>query len=150
MKWFSVLVLAWFLFGIVCTHATDQEAVQKEMAKFNGIWTFVSLEVEGNKLTEEQLKQWGKLILKDGTFTVQQGDRILQGTFRVGPGKKPKEIDVTFIEGPDRKETLLGIYELEGDIYKVCLGMTGKARPTEFVTRPGSGHVLEILKREKP
>jgi len=42
------------------------------------------------------------------------------------------------------------IYELEGDTYKVCMALEGHPRPTEFVTRPGNGHVFEILKREKP
>jgi hypothetical protein len=44
---------------------------------------------------------------------------------------------------------MLGIYELDGDTYKLCGDMQGKSRPTEFAVKPGSGFVLEVLKREK-
>jgi uncharacterized protein (TIGR03067 family) len=73
-----------------------------------------------------------------------------RGTFKLDLSKKPKEIDVVFTEGPEKGKTSLGIYELEGDVYKVCIGLTGKKRPTEFISKPGSGHVLEVLKRQKP
>ena len=46
---------------------------------------------------------------------------------------------------------MLGIYELEGDTFKVCFAAPGKAdRPTEFKSAAGSGHRLLVLKRETP
>jgi uncharacterized protein (TIGR03067 family) len=68
----------------------------------------------------------------------------------VHPSAHPKTIDVTFTEGPEKGKSSYGIYELEGDTYRVCIGLTGKPRPTDFASTPGSGHVLEVLKREKP
>src|SRR5262249_3394473 len=38
-------------------------------------------------------------------------------------------------------------YELDGDTYKVCYAVPGKARPKEFVSRPGTGISLEVYKR---
>jgi uncharacterized protein (TIGR03067 family) len=40
-----------------------------------------------------------------------------------------------------------GIFILEGDELTVCVGPAGRARPTAFESRPGSGHRLYLLKR---
>ena len=47
-----------------------------------------------------------------------------------------------------KKEVMLGIYELDGDHYKVCFAPTGKPRPSEFASRPGSGNFLQVWKRK--
>src|SRR5205823_4054339 len=44
--------------------------------------------------------------------------------------------------------TALGIYELEGDTWKICLTLTAKERPKEFAAPAGSGLALETLKRD--
>jgi len=41
----------------------------------------------------------------------------------------------------------LGIYELDGDTWKICLGLAEMSRSTDFVTTPGSKHPLETLRR---
>ena len=150
---FLVLALAWFFVEIGSFPAADapkEDAVKKELARFDGTWGFVSIEVEGMKVPEEEVKKSGKLVIKGGKFTLKEGDSTYEGTFKVDLSKKPKQIDVTFTEGPDKGKTFLGIYEVEGDTYKNCIGMAGKDRPTEFTSKPGSGHVLEVLKRELP
>jgi uncharacterized protein (TIGR03067 family) len=53
-----------------------------------------------------------------------------------------------FTEGPEKGNTSLGIYELDGDTWKLCFTVTGKERPKTFGTLAGSGLALEILKRE--
>jgi hypothetical protein len=53
-------------------------------------------------------------------------------------------------EGPLAGRTLRGIYEIEGDTQKVCLPLEeGAGRPKEFTSKPGSGHLLQVFKREK-
>jgi uncharacterized protein (TIGR03067 family) len=47
------------------------------------------------------------------------------------------------------KEVKLGIYELDGDRYKVCFAPAGKPRPSEFASKPGSGSLLQAWKRKK-
>ena len=128
--------------------APKDDATKKELEKFQGTWKFVSLEVDGNKLPEEGFKD-ARLVITGDKFTVSEGRVLHKGVFKVDVSKKPKTIDVTFTEGPEKGNTVRGIYELEGDTYKVCMTDTLKARPTEFASKPGSGHVLEVLKREK-
>jgi uncharacterized protein (TIGR03067 family) len=53
-------------------------------------------------------------------------------------------------DGPQKGKTLRGIYSLEGDTLKLCVSVTGGERPTAFGTKPDSGLVLAVFKREKP
>jgi hypothetical protein len=52
-------------------------------------------------------------------------------------------------EGPSKGAVMLGIYEFEGDTLKVCFDPTGKKRPTEFKSEPGSGNFVNVHKRVK-
>ena len=53
--------------------------------------------------------------------------------------------------GGDLKgQTSLAIYELVGDTLRICRAAPGKARPTEFASKPGSGLTLMSYQRAKP
>jgi uncharacterized protein (TIGR03067 family) len=140
-----LLLLAGVVFLLAAGDADEE--VKKEIARFQGTWRMVSLEVGQNKLTEDALKDF-RLKIEGDKFTATEGTSENHGTFKVDPTKKPKTIDITMIQG-EKRQTLLGIYELEGDTYKLCGDMSGKSRPTEFAIKPGSGYILEVLKREK-
>jgi uncharacterized protein (TIGR03067 family) len=135
--------------GVVFLLAADDanQEVKKEMDRFQGTWRMVSLEAGQNKLTEDALKDF-RLKIEGDKFTATEGTSENHGTFKVDPTKKPKTIEIIMIQG-EKRQTLLGIYELEGDTYKLCGDMSGKSRPTEFAIKPGSGYILEVLKREK-
>lgn len=68
------------------------------------------------------------------------------GTFKLEPAANPPRMDATRTKGGKRGEKYLGIYALEGDTLKWCVGMPGGKRPTEFATK--QGQFLLILKRE--
>jgi uncharacterized protein (TIGR03067 family) len=139
------------LFGVAAlllVAADDRDEAKKEIERFEGTWTYVSLEIEGNKAPQDSYKG-AKLVIKGDKFTAHQGEEVLHGTFKVDTSKKPKTIDVTFSDGPDKGKIMRGIYELDNDTYKVCIAMPGKDRPAKFETKKDSGHVLEVLKREK-
>ena len=127
---------------------TAEDAARKEYARFEGAWRVVSVEIEGKKMPDKFFKEF-RLVLKGPQYTFHEGDMASQGTYSVDVSKKPKQIDIKISEGPDKDKTMLGIYELEGDTYRLCLNPTGKDRPTEFASKPGSGHILEVLQREK-
>jgi uncharacterized protein (TIGR03067 family) len=135
--------------GLLAADTPPPDAARKEYARFEGTWRFASIEMEGKQLPGEDVKG-SRMVLKGDRFTVESGPVAYRGTFKVDLGKKPKQIDVTFTEGPEKGKTFRGIYTLEGDTYTVCIGPPGKDRPAEFVSKPGSGHVLEVLKRVRP
>ena len=141
-------LLAVMAVGLLMAADETKDDNKKEIEHLEGIWRYVSLEIEGNKAPQESYKG-AKLVIKGDKFTAYEGDEVLHGTFKVDTSKKPKTIDVTFSDGPDKGKIMRGIYELDNDTYKVCIAMPGKDRPTKFETKKDSGHVLEVLKREK-
>ena len=127
----------------------NKEHLDMEYAKLEGTWQVVSLEVDGMMIPKETIKN-SKLIIKSKEFTMKENIATYKGTFSIDPSKKPKTIDIKFTEGPEKGNTSLGIYEIDGDDLKLCLSVTAKERPTEFTAKPKSGHGFEVLKREKP
>ena len=115
----------------------------------NGTWTPESAEMAGQALPEEARKAI-KLVIKDEKYTVTIRERVDEGTAKTDAAAKPKTLDVTGTNGPNKGKTLLAIYELDGDKLKVCYDLGGKSRPTEFKTAPGSQHFLVTYQRQKP
>jgi uncharacterized protein (TIGR03067 family) len=73
--------------------------------------------------------------------------------YKLDENKKPKTIDLTAggRDGSGKKpdDVLPGIYELDGDSLKICLGLPGKDRPTEPSAKEGAKQTLYTYKREK-
>jgi uncharacterized protein (TIGR03067 family) len=126
-----------------------KDATAKEYAQFAGTWTFVSLEVAGKRIPLEALKGH-VLVLKGDRFEMSSPEGVAKGTFTFNLQTKPKQLDVTFTDGPQKGQSIKAIYKLEGDTYTLCLDTIGKERPAEFASKPGTGLVLEVLRREKP
>ena len=135
--------------ALIMVAADDKDEIKKELERFQGTWKFESLEVGGMKMDVGVYKDV-RLILEGDKFTHKEGKEPAHGTFKVDVSKKPKTIDITFTDGPEKGNTILGIYELDGDTYRVCIDLAKKdVRPTKFESKKGTMLVLEVLKREK-
>ncbi len=124
--------------------------VEKELKKFQGAWTFESVEVGGKKLPIEQFE--GMTIHFDGEKAAvkKDGETLESSTQKLDPSKSPKTIDATVASGEHKGEVVLCIYEIDGDTLKVCFDPEGKKRPTEFKTTAESGtQILAVHKRVK-
>jgi len=121
----------------------------KEDSKMiDGTWLPVEAELGGQKFPDAVLKTL-KLTMGDGKYTVMVGEQIDKGTIKLEPTTKPKAIDITGTEGPNKGKTFLAIYELTGDTLRICYDLTGKKRPTEFKTVKDTQQFLVSYKREK-
>jgi uncharacterized protein (TIGR03067 family) len=146
MRLHALMVLA---VGVLLAADSPQgEDAKKELKKLEGTWAMVSGEKAGKPLPEPTLTNaW--LVIKGEQHTVQVGDDAFVGTHRLDPTKKPKAIDSTDAEGQFKGKTYLGIYEVDGDQFKVCFAEPGKERPQAFTTKSGTGHILHVWKRQK-
>jgi uncharacterized protein (TIGR03067 family) len=89
-----------------------------------------------------------KLTFAGDKWTQTGGPVKEEGTYKLDPAKKPRQIDVVVKRAGKGDQVVRGIYALEGDTLK--LGMSAKGakgpRPTSFEDRDA---VVVILKREK-
>jgi uncharacterized protein (TIGR03067 family) len=127
-----------------------EEAVARDLRTFKGTWRLSYKEVDGKKFSEEEIKDLIGTVDGSGKVTVRRGDKVVgAGTIKLDPTRKPKAIDVTFTEGDRKGTTALGIYEIDSDVFRVCLPRAGDERPDDFSARAGSGRTLIVYKREK-
>ena len=128
--------------------AGDKAEVAKERKKFQGTWTFESVEAGGKEVPAAAFK--GITVTFEGDkYTVKKGDEVIQAaTQKLDPSKSPKALDVTVAEGPNKGAVMLGIYEISGDTLKVCFDPEGKKRPTQFKGASGA-QTFVVHKRVK-
>jgi uncharacterized protein (TIGR03067 family) len=131
----------------IATGPENDEAAKNELARFEGVWRFALVEVDGVKQPEVPFETHKMVILKDGRFVIMQGNRITRGNIKMNPSKSPKQYDVQV--GGAAAMTAHGVYELDGDTCKLCFPLKGGERPTDLESKPGGGRLFHIFKRDK-
>lgn len=118
----------------------------QQLRALEGEWRFEHLQVDGIELPAAALSS--SCILIDGDrFRTESAEGNYDGTFTIDVESTPAQIDIAFVEGPEAGTTCYGLYELDGDRLSLCLGLAGAPRPKTFVSKSGSGHALERLRR---
>jgi len=147
MRW-SILPL----FAVCLLIAADDKdaAAKKEREKIVGTWKVITMERDGNKIDEDMATQFSVVFDAEGKWTLKiAGNDLMDGTSAIDPTKKPKEIDFKYSQDGDEK-VLKGIYELDGEKFKVCYGSPGAdKRPSGFEAKAGSGLTLTVYEKEK-
>src|SRR5262249_31432880 len=142
-------LLAILAVGLLLAADDAKDAAKKDQENMAGEWSLVSAERDGQAAPEDFIKGI-KRVVKGDDYTITKGDETVgKGKFKLDASKKPRHIDFKPSEGAAAGQTLEGIYELDGDKLKVCYSQGGGKRPTEFVSKEGSGLTLSIWKREK-
>ncbi len=117
----------------------------EQLRSMEGTWEFESLEVDGSPMPFGD----ARLLIDGDRFRMESPEAHYEGIFTVDAECDPHWIDIEFVEGPEAGNWCHGIYELHGDVLRLCLGLVGAERPSAFETKPGSGHALEELRRSK-
>ena len=85
-----------------------------DLEKLQGTWQIISLEVDGREFPPNALGE-SRITIKGSSFTSTAINAIYKGTVQLEPDTRPKK-----------------------------LAAPGKPRPTDFSSKPGSGHSLTI------
>jgi uncharacterized protein (TIGR03067 family) len=147
----TVLVVSLFL-GL----AVAKDDTKGKATLIQGTWKVVSFQEAGRKDPPPPgafEKMGMRIVISKDKYTVKTKEMTDAKTYRLDPSKSPKWFDLEGVKAPGGVEIgpNLGIYELNGEELKICLGRSGKARPTAFdPTNDPAADVLLILKREKP
>lgn len=131
MKW--MLLPAALSVGLLMAADAKDDAVKKDTEAMQGKWQLVSLERDGKSV---DVPKDAVRVVKDDTYTITPRPGVtIEGTYKIDPTAKPKTIDITPTTSDNKGKTALGIYEIDGDMLKICWAPSGKDRPTEFKER---------------
>lgn len=135
--------------------ASAYDAATAALAKLQGTWLVVSALNDGKTvINDEPGPRSGrppKLQCDGHRWCIWQGDKIVRrGFFHVDVTKTPNEVDVMDEAGKFYEPgTRSGIYKLDVDTCKFCLGSAYYQRPTVFGSKPGSGNLVVVVRRAR-
>ena len=107
--------------------------------RLQGIWYVAELEIEGNPVPPGE----AQIVVKGDRFTSVGMGAVYQGKIIVDESQEPAAIDMKFTKGTEKGNTNRGIFEFQGDSWRLCLQTTGKDCPATFATAHGTGLALE-------
>lgn len=116
-------------------------------AALEGTWQVQHAELSGQKFPVEISKTMS-LTMKEGHYIARVGTQLDKGTYTIDADAQPATIDILGTEGPNKGQTLLGIYGVAGNTLTVCYDLSGEARPEEFNSLAGTQFFLVTYKRE--
>jgi uncharacterized protein (TIGR03067 family) len=130
--------------SFVAADAAD-DASKKDLEKLQGTWQLQSATRDGVAAPAEEGPKI-KLTFKGNKLTLLEGERPYNATVMLDATRKPATINFVLEDG---KQTVKGIYLLDGDTLKMCTGAPGNERPREFASKAGTDVSLTVYKREK-
>jgi uncharacterized protein (TIGR03067 family) len=126
----------------------SDDAVKKELKKFQGTWKVVRMQVDGVKIPVEAFDKT-TVVVEGDKFSFRDKGRVYEEIEVVlDVAKKPREIDLHFVTGLKKGVTEKGLYELDGDTLKICQSLNLKKRPTDLESGKGSAQQRMVLKRQ--
>jgi uncharacterized protein (TIGR03067 family) len=120
--------------------------MRDDLELLQGTWSVTSLEVDGQQMSGDMLAD-AQIVIKGNRFSSTGMGATYKGTLKLDPSTDPPWLDMKFDAGPEKGNTNLGIYKIDGKIWKLCLATRGPVRPSRFSSTPGSGFALEVLTR---
>ena len=139
----ALLSIAW----LAVANVSAQDDAAKERQRFQGTWTFVSVEMDGKNL--DRFEGAKAVVKRDRvSVTLKNGFKFLR-TFKVFTDTTPRCVD--FLGADGKGDASEGIYELKDKRLKVLVNVNtgGKERPTDFADKGKKGHIFYVLERQE-
>jgi uncharacterized protein (TIGR03067 family) len=114
-----------------------------ELKKFQGEWAVESAQLGGKPLPAAEAEKI-TLTFTGGKVRRRYGDVEKEGRFKIDPGKKPPQIDLTVED-----KSVEGVYAFKKGKLTLCVAEKGQGRPTKFESPAGSKTFLAVLRRVK-
>ena len=118
-----------------------------DLDRLQGTWRVTSLETDGQQMAPNFF-DGAMIVITGNRFTSVGMGGTYEGTIELDTSKKLNAFDLVFTAGPPEGTRNRGIYQLEGNRWRICLATRGDGRPRSFATKPGTGFALETLERD--
>jgi uncharacterized protein (TIGR03067 family) len=136
----------WLMIGVLLARgASATAACGADDAKgLQGTWIAVKTELAG-----EPVNWTVTLTIEDDKYTILANGKPDKGTCKIDAAARPGKMTITGGEGgPNAGKTFLAIYELDGDMLRICYDLSGQKHPETFATQKGTPLYLVTYKRK--
>jgi uncharacterized protein (TIGR03067 family) len=141
------IVLLTVAVGLMVGADEPKKVADEDPGRLQGSWAMQSITMDG-LVVPSAYTRTGRLVIEGDSYRLTLDDQTIVSTFRLDSGKSPRQVDFTFTEGPQKGQTVQGIYEVDGDSLRICRGMRPAVeRPREFAAPSDSGLILLTYKR---
>lgn len=117
-------------------------------AKIQGTWIPKQAEMGGAPMSASFMTTTVMKLEKNNYLVTVAGSPD-KGNFTLNAAATPKTMDINGTAGPNVGKKMLCIYELQGDTLRICYGLGGSPRPTEFKSPAGTKYFLVTYERKK-
>jgi uncharacterized protein (TIGR03067 family) len=124
------------------------ESAAADLEKLQGIWEIAGAELNGSAVASYDLPSL-VVTITGKSYSVNRDGETDRGEFTIDSAKQPKQMDIRPKTGSDEGRTLLAIYAVDGDSFRVCYAAPGFGRPTAFATEQDSERLVVNYKRKK-
>jgi uncharacterized protein (TIGR03067 family) len=131
-----------------CLSCAAEDAADRELRRLEGTWVLSAVEADGERTPRDALKEF-RLTFEGPAFTTVRAGMTARGTVKLDPTRKPRTMDISYTAGPEKGRTQQAIYELDGEMLRICGAAPGKDRPTDFETKGRAGWTLLLFRRVK-
>jgi uncharacterized protein (TIGR03067 family) len=114
------------------------ESKKKDLDLLQGTWNVTALEIDGQEISRAMPGD-ARIVIKGDRFTSIGMGPVYEGTLKLDASTNPRQLNMHFDAGPEKGNTNLGIYELNGNTWRLCLATRGTVRPSSFASKAGSG-----------
>ncbi|HVU86350.1 MAG TPA: TIGR03067 domain-containing protein [Pirellulales bacterium] len=142
-----VVVLSAYSLTSIAAAADGDKPTPEETAAMQGAWKIESLISDGEPVAAETIRTWRRLVKNDRVTWKRGEETLVELSIQYNPRAKPMTMVSTIESGDAKGQTMLSIYELNGDELRVCFAPPGKPRPKEFSSTPGSGVLMYTARR---
>ena len=154
MRWHVHCMASLVILAAACpvpaADADTEAAISKERKALEGAYQCVLDRKNGVNASDEDTAKVILTIDADGVIQLHKdGKTTAAATTQIDPVKSPKAINFTITEGEGKGKTKWGIYESDGETFRICYAEPGENRPTEFGSKSGSGCTLLAYQRVK-
>jgi uncharacterized protein (TIGR03067 family) len=132
--------------GLLAGPVAAGPAEDEDLRLLQGNWKVVSAELGGDLCPGNDLADL-RLTIRDRTWTVELHGSRDRGTLTVDVSQRPRAMNLVGTEGPTRGKTLLAVYDLSGDMLRVCYALDGKERPAGFESKRGTQLIVVTYQR---
>lgn len=121
---------------------------KKELAKLQGTWSLVAMEVDGKPVAAEKLTS-ATLEIRGHKYALTSRTKLHEVEIKLDASKSPGEIDMQFLDGPNKDRIGRGIYQLDGDKLKICRSLDPQdERPKTFNTAGQVNYFVMVWQKQ--